>query len=53
VSRRQGNHRDPVHGGLPHGVELAPLVIEAERFQELHRRERLIALDITAYGVPL
>ncbi len=39
--------------GLSHGVELAPLVIEEPRFQELVRRERLIAMDIAAEGIPL
>ena len=32
--------------GVAHGVELAPLVLEEQRFQELKNRERLIALDI-------
>ena len=39
--------------GLSHGVELSPLVIEVPRFQELEARERLIALDIAAQGIPL
>lgn len=39
--------------GLRHGVELAPMVIEATRFQELSARERLIAREISAHGIPL
>ena len=39
--------------GLTHGVELAPLVIEEPRFQELARRERLLAMDIAAEGIPV
>ena len=39
--------------GLRHGVELAPLVIEEERLRELQARERLIALDIAAEGIPV
>jgi predicted nucleotidyltransferase len=39
--------------GLAHGVELAPLVLEAPRFQELKQRERLIAFDIEHEGIPL
>jgi predicted nucleotidyltransferase len=39
--------------GVTHGVELAPLVIEEPRFQELKTRERLIALDIAEQGIPL
>jgi predicted nucleotidyltransferase len=39
--------------GLTHGVELAPLVIEQSRFQELESRERQIALDIAAHGIQL
>jgi hypothetical protein len=38
---------------LAHGVELAPLVLEEQQFQELKRRERLIALDIDREGIPL
>ena len=38
---------------LAHGIELAPLIIEEERFEELKRRERLIARDIEAEGIPL
>ena len=39
--------------GVAHGVELAPLVIEEARFQEMKSRERSIALDIAARGIPL
>lgn len=39
--------------GLEHRVELAPLVLEEQRFQELKERERLIARDIDAEGIPL
>jgi predicted nucleotidyltransferase len=39
--------------GHAHGVELAPLVLEEERFQELRNRERLIAHDIDSEGIPL
>lgn len=39
--------------GLRHGVELAPLVIEAARLRELAAQERLIARDIAAEGIPL
>jgi predicted nucleotidyltransferase len=39
--------------GLAHGVELAPLVLEERRFQELKDRERLIARDIEVEGIPL
>jgi predicted nucleotidyltransferase len=39
--------------GLRHGVELAPLVVEEERFQELRDRERAIAIEIDADGIPL
>lgn len=39
--------------GVTHGVELAPLVIEEPRFQELKSRERRIALDIAAQGIQL
>jgi predicted nucleotidyltransferase len=39
--------------GLAHGVELAPLVLEERRFQELKDRERLIARDIEIEGIPL
>jgi hypothetical protein len=34
-------------------VELAPLVIEEERFQHLKERERLIARHIESEGIPL
>jgi uncharacterized protein len=39
--------------GLAHGVELAPLVLEEEQFRELQRRERRIAQEIVAEGIPL
>ena len=39
--------------GLGHGVELAPLVLEEQRFQELKEKERLIALEIDGEGIPL
>lgn len=39
--------------GLAHGVELAPLVLEERRFEELKDRERLIARDIESEGIPL
>jgi predicted nucleotidyltransferase len=39
--------------GLTHGVELAPLVLEEQQFQELKRRERRIALEIEGEGIPL
>jgi len=39
--------------GLGHGVELAPLVLEERRFQELKDRERLIVRDIEREGIPL
>jgi predicted nucleotidyltransferase len=39
--------------GVRHGIELAPLVIEESRFRELAARERLIAREITAQGIPL
>jgi beta-xylosidase/predicted nucleotidyltransferase len=39
--------------GLAHGVALAPLVLEEERFEELKRRERRIALDIETEGIAL
>ncbi len=39
--------------GLRHGVELAPLVIEARRLQDLRARERRIAMDIATQGIPL
>jgi uncharacterized protein len=39
--------------GLAHGVELAPHVVEEPQFLELKRRERRIALEIEAEGIPL
>lgn len=39
--------------GLAHGVELAPLVMEAPQFEDLKARERAIALDIEREGIPL
>lgn len=39
--------------GLAHGLELAPLVFEEHRFDELRARERRIALDIEREGIPL
>ena len=39
--------------GISHGVELAPLVLEEQRFQELKDRERLIARDIEVEGILL
>ena len=39
--------------GLRHGVELAPMVIEEARLQELTARERLIARDLAQQGIPL
>lgn len=39
--------------GFAHGVELAPLVIDAPQFQELKDRELLIARTIESEGVPL
>jgi hypothetical protein len=39
--------------GLEHSVNLAPLVLEEQQFQELKRRERLLALDIEREGIPL
>jgi predicted nucleotidyltransferase len=39
--------------GLAHGVTLAPLVLEEQRFEVLKRRERRIALEIDAEGIPL
>lgn len=39
--------------GFAHGVELAPLVLEEQRFEELKERERLIARDIDAQGIAL
>jgi predicted nucleotidyltransferase len=39
--------------GLAHGLELAPLVLEEERFEELKNRERLIAREIEVEGIPL
>jgi predicted nucleotidyltransferase len=39
--------------GLAHHVELAPLVIEEDRLEELNARERRIALDIAAEGIPI
>jgi predicted nucleotidyltransferase len=39
--------------GLAHGVELAPLVIEAPQFQALKDRERRLAAAIEEEGVPL
>lgn len=38
---------------LEHGVQLAPLVIEAERLDELRRRERLFAAELDRDGVVL
>ena len=38
--------------GFGHGVDLAPLVLEEQRFQELKEKERLIAFDI-GEGIPL
>jgi predicted nucleotidyltransferase len=39
--------------GLAYGVELAPVLIEEQRFRELKDRERLIAFDIEVEGIPL
>jgi uncharacterized protein len=39
--------------GLEHSVRLAPLVLEEQQFQELIRRERLVALDIEREGIAL
>ena len=39
--------------GLEHGVELAPLVIEAAQLQHLRDRERAIARAIDHEGVPV
>jgi predicted nucleotidyltransferase len=39
--------------GPRHGVELAPVVFEEARFQELTDRERLIARDIIEQGIVL
>jgi len=39
--------------GLDHSVDLAPLVLEEEQFNELKRRERLIAQNIQREGIAL
>jgi|SRR5436309_8545817 len=39
--------------GLAAGVELAPLVLDEQRFQTLKERERAIALDIEREGIAL
>ena len=39
--------------GLAHGVELAPLVIDEQRLDELRARERRIAFDIDREGILL
>jgi predicted nucleotidyltransferase len=39
--------------GLEHSVDLAPLVLEEPQFQELKRRERLLALDIERERIAL
>jgi predicted nucleotidyltransferase len=39
--------------GYAHGVELATLVLDERRFQELRDRERLIAHVIDTEGIPL
>lgn len=39
--------------GFPHGVDLAPLVIEEERLAALRARERLLARDLDREGIPL
>ena len=39
--------------GLAHGVELAPLVLEEQQFEELKRRERRIAREIEREGIQL
>jgi len=37
--------------GLEHRVTLAPMVLEESRFQELKKRERLIAREIEGEGI--
>jgi len=39
--------------GLKHSVNVAPLILEEQQFQELKRRERLLALDIERDGITL
>jgi uncharacterized protein len=39
--------------GLAHGVELAPLVLDEQQFEELKRRERRIAREIEREGIQL
>jgi predicted nucleotidyltransferase len=39
--------------GLAHGVELAPLVMEEDRFEELKARERRVAAAIEHEGIRL
>jgi predicted nucleotidyltransferase len=39
--------------GLAHGVELAPLCLEEDRFERLKQRELRIARDIEHEGIPL
>jgi uncharacterized protein len=39
--------------GLEHSVDLAPLVLEEQQFEELKKRERLLALDIEREGIAL
>lgn len=39
--------------GLKYGVQIAPLVIEREKLEELRKRERRLAADIDREGIPL
>jgi predicted nucleotidyltransferase len=39
--------------GFAHHVQIAPLVLEEGRLQHLRARERLIAREIDAEGIPL
>jgi uncharacterized protein len=39
--------------GFAHGVELAPLVIEASQLRRLRDRERLLAIALDSEGIPL
>jgi predicted nucleotidyltransferase len=39
--------------GLAHGIEIAPLVIEETRLQELRERDRQLARDLDTQGIPL
>jgi predicted nucleotidyltransferase len=39
--------------GLAHGVDVAPLVMEEATLERLRERERMIARDLDAEGIPL